>query len=143
MEQRVSLITLAVVDLDRAAAFYDALGWQRVETPDGLVVYDLLGQSLGLYPKAELARDMGLEPEKIGGFSGITLAHNTCDKAGVDAVMAAAQQAGARIIRPAHDMFWGGYVGYFADPDGHVWEVAHNPFSPLGSDGAFQWGGAG
>jgi len=142
MEQRISLITLAVADLDRAAAFYAALGWRRVEGPPGIVAFDLLGQVLGLYPKADLARDMGLDPAEIGGFSGITLAHNLRDKAEVAALTARAEAAGARVIRPPQDIFWGGHVAYVADPDGHVWEFAWNPFSPLGTDGAFQWNGA-
>ena len=142
MEQRISLITLAVTDMERSAAFYEAMGWRREESPDGVIAFDLIGQTLGIYPKDKLAEDMGLSPDQIGGFSGITLAHNVSDKGQVDAVMTRAQAAGARIIRPADDIFWGGYQGYFADPDGHVWEIAFNPFSPLGPNGEFQWGGA-
>lgn len=142
MEQRISLITLAVADMERSAAFYEALGWQREDSPDGVIAFDLIGQTLGLYPKDKLAEDMGLSPDQIGGFSGITLAHNVSDKSQVDALMTRAAQAGARIIRPADDIFWGGYQGYFGDPDGHVWEIAFNPFSPLGPNGEFQWGGA-
>ncbi len=143
MEQRVSLITLGVDDMERSAAFYEALGWARAETPDGVIAFDLIGQTLGLYPKAALAADMGLKPEEVGGFSGITLSHNVREKGDVGAMMAAAEAAGARVIKPAHDIFWGGHIGYFADPDGHVWEVAWNPFSPLGPKGEFQWNGAG
>ncbi|MBR9651654.1 VOC family protein [Thalassovita aquimarina] len=142
MEQRVSLITLAVDDLDRSTSFYDALGWQREETLEGIIVYDLLGQSLGLYPKADLARDMGLAPEDLG-TGAMTLACNQRDKASVDAVAEAARAAGARILKEPHEVFWGGYIAYFADPDGHVWEIAHNPFSPLRDDGAFRWQGYG
>ena len=139
MEQRVSLITLAVADLDRAAAFYAALGWRRAESPDGVVAFDLIGQTLGLYPRDMLAQDMGLDPGEIGGFSGITLAHNVREKAQVAPLFEAALAAGARGIKPPHDIFWGGHIAYFADPDGHVWEI---PFSPLGPDGEFQWNGA-
>jgi hypothetical protein len=142
MEQRISLITLAVADMARSAAFYEALGWQREDSPDGVIAFNLLGQTLGLYPRDNLARDMGLSPEDIGGFSGVTLAHNVREKADVARIAEAAAAAGARLIKVPHDVFWGGHIAYFADPDGHVWEIAFNPFSPVGADGAFQWGGA-
>lgn len=142
MEQRISLVTLGVADMDRAAAFYESLGWTRVKTDDGIVVFDLLGQTLGLYPKADLARDMGLDPGEIGGFSGVTLAHNVREKDEVAQIVVLAREAGARVLKEPHDVFWGGHIAYFADPDGHVWEIAHNPFSPPGPDGAFQWNGA-
>jgi len=141
MEQRVSLITLAVADIDAAAAFYRALGWTPVDSPDGVIAFDLLGQVLGLYPRENLARDMGLDPAEIGGFSGVTLAHNVRSKDDVAPIYDAALAAGARGIKPPHDIFWGGHIAYFADPDGHVWEVAHNPFSPPAADGSFQWNG--
>ena len=140
MEQRVSLITLGVRDIARAAAFYDALGWRRAEAPDGMVVYDLIGQSLGLYPLEDLARDMGVPVERLG-TGAATLACNQRDKAEVARVLAAARAAGAEVLKEAQDLFWGGHVGYFADLDGHVWEVAWNPFSPLSPEGAFRWGG--
>ncbi len=143
MEQRISLITLAVADLTRAAAFYEALGWTRVASPDGVIAFDLIGQTLGLYPKADLARDLGMQADEIGGFSGITLAHNLREKSEVEPLLARAEAAGGRIVKPAHEVFWGGYVGYFSDPDRHLWEVAWNPFSPLGRCGEFQWNGAG
>lgn len=143
MEQRISLITLAADDPARAAAFYEALGWARVDSPEGIIAFDLIGQTLGLYPKADLARDLGMEVDQIGGFSGVTLAHNLREKSQVAPLLARAEAAGGRIVKPAQDVFWGGYVGYFADPDGHIWEAAWNPFSPLGTDGAFQWNGAG
>ncbi len=141
MEQRISLITLGVSDLEVSAAFYEALGWSREESPEGVIAFNLIGQTLGLYPKADLAEDMGIDVDDIGGFSGITLAHNLPGKAEVDALMALAKAAGAKIVRPAADIFWGGYQGYFADPDGHIWEIAFNPFSPLGPSGEFRWGG--
>lgn len=140
MDQRISLVTLGVRDLERAAAFYDALGWRRAPTPDGMVVYDLIGQSLGLYPLEDLARDMGVEPGTLG-TGAATYACNTRDRAEVAATLARAEAAGARILKPAHDVFWGGHIGYFADPEGHVWEVAWNPFSPLSPEGAFRWEG--
>lgn len=142
MDQRVSLITLAVDDLDASAAFYEALGWTRVPADEGIVAFDLIGQTLGLYPRAALAKDMGLDPSEIGGFSGITLAHNLPDNAGVDALYQRFLDAGGRGIKSPHKVFWGGYTSYVADLDGHVWELACNPFAPLGLNGEFQWGGA-
>lgn len=142
MEPRVSLITLGVEDVTRAAAFYAAMGWRRVDSPEGIVVFDLLGQALGLYPRADLARDMGVAPETLG-TGAMTLAYNVRDKAEVAQVLDAARAAGAHVLREAHDVFWGGHIGYFADPEGHVWEVAHNPFSPLSAEGAFRWEGYG
>lgn len=140
MEQRVSLITLGVRDVADAAAFYEALGWVRVENPDGIVVFDLPGQSLALYPLEDLARDMGLEVSALG-VGAATYAHNVRDRDTVGAVLAQAEAAGARVLKPAHDVFWGGHIGYFADPDGHVWEVAFNPHAPLSDAGAFRWNG--
>lgn len=142
MDQRISLVTLAVTDPDRAARFYAALGWTPVDSEAGIRVFDLLGQSLALYPRADLARDMGLTEAELG-TGGMTLACNTRTRDEVAQVMAQAEAAGARILRPAHDVFWGGHIGYFADPDGHVWEVAFNPFSPLSAEGAFRWAGYG
>lgn len=143
MEQRISLITLAVTDVARATRFYQDLGWQRVDSPDGIVVFDLLGQTLGLYPRADLARDMGLSPDQMG-TGGMTLSHNVRDKSDVAPLLARAKAAGAKVLKPAHDVFWGGHIGYFADPDGHIWEVAWNPFSPLHPQtGAFRWNGYG
>ncbi len=139
-EQRVSLITLAVEDMDRAAAFYEALGWQRVESQDGVIAFDLIGQTLGLYPRAALAEETGL-PEEVLRAGGMTLAYNVRDKAEVAPLLARAVAAGGRLLKPAQDVFWGGHHGYFTDPDGHIWEVAHNPFSPLRADGAFRWTG--
>lgn len=142
MDQRVSLITLGARDLDRLAAFYDALGWRREDSPDGIIAYDLLSQTLGLYPLNKLAEDMGLPVEALG-HGAMTLACNVRDRADVEPLMDRAKAAGAKILKPAQDVFWGGYVGYFADPEGHVWEVTHNPFAPLGPDGAFRWNGYG
>lgn len=142
MEQRVSLITLAVRDVPRSAAFYEALGWRRVDSDDGLVAFDLISQTIGLYRIADLANELGIDESLLGGFGGTTLAHNVRDKTEVAPILSAAEAAGGRIIKPASDVFWGGHNGYFADPDDHLWEVAHNPFAPLGPDGEFQWGGA-
>ncbi|PHO02294.1 glyoxalase [Rhodobacteraceae bacterium 4F10] len=141
MDQRVSLITLGVEDLEKAAVFYECLGWKRVDSPDGVVVYDLIGQALGLYPKAALAEELGMTNDDIGGFSGITLAHNLSAKEDVAPLLDRAEKAGGRILKPAQEVFWGGYHGYFADLDGHVWEIAYNPFAPLSEAGAFCWNG--
>ncbi|MDE0590160.1 VOC family protein [Halocynthiibacter sp. C4] len=143
MDQRISLITLAVNDVATSAAFYEGIGWQRVETEDGVVAFDLIGQTLGLYPREMLAKDLGMEAHEIGGFSGVTLGYNVREKDEVAPLLERAKASGGRIVKSAQDVFWGGHHGYFADPDGHIWEVAHNPFSPLGKDGAFQWNGAG
>ncbi|MEP4035711.1 VOC family protein [Pseudophaeobacter sp.] len=140
MEQRVSLITLGVPDVDQAAAFYAALGWQAAESPDGVVAFDLISQTLGLYPLEKLAEDIGLPLEALG-TGAMTLSHNTRSREEVDDLLALALKAGAEILRPADEVFWGGYIGYFRAPDGHIWEVAHNPFSPLAGNGAFRWNG--
>lgn len=140
MEQRVSLITLGVPDMEKAAAFYEALGWQRAESPDGVIAFDLISQTLGLYPLAALADDIGV-PEAELGTGAVTLSHNTRSKEAVAELLAAAEAAGAAVLKPAQDVFWGGHHGYFRSPDGHVWEIAFNPFSPLSEDGAFRWNG--
>lgn len=140
MEQRISLITLGVPDMDAAAAFYEALGWQRVPAQEGIIAYDLIGQTLGLYPLENLARDMGLPVDELG-HGAMTLAYNVRDKQEVAETLSAAEAAGATILKPAHDVFWGGHIGYFRAPDGCIWEVAFNPYSPLAADGAFRWTG--
>ena len=142
MEQRLSLITLGARDMNALAAFYEALGWRRTESPDGVIAFDMIGQTLGLYPHEKLAEDIGLEPEALGNGA-ITLAHNVRNKDEVAALLDRAEKAGARILKPAQDVFWGGHHGYFADPEGHIWEIAWNPFSPLREDGAFRWNGFG
>jgi len=142
MEQRVSLITLGVADMEGAAAFYDALGWRRVDTADGVIAFDLIGQTLGLYPLEKLADDIGLPVASLGQGA-MTLSHNCRSKAAVADILAAAQRAGAEVLKPAADVFWGGHHGYFRAPDGAIWEVAFNPFSPLSADGAFRWNGYG
>ncbi len=140
MQQRVSLITLGVKDMAKSAAFYEALGWARVDSPDGVIAFDLIGQTLGLYPLADLASDLGIPVDELGAGR-MTLGYNTTEKADVAPIIAKAERAGGRVLKPAQDVFWGGHHGYFADPDGHIWEVAHNPFSPLGPKGEFQWNG--
>lgn len=140
MEQRISLITLGVPDMAEAAGFYEALGWRRAQSPDGVVAFDLLSQTLGLYPLDALAEDIGL-PLSALGTGAMTLSHNTRTREEVAELLAAAEAAGAEILKPAQDAFWGGHHGYFRSPDGHIWEIAFNPFSTLGTDGAFCWNG--
>ena len=119
MQQRVSLITVGVKDLAKAAAFYEALGWARVESQDGVVAFDLIGQTLGLYPLDALAEDLGLSVETLGAGR-MTLGYNVVEKADVAPILAKAKAAGGDILKPAQDVFWGGHHGYFADPEGHI-----------------------
>ncbi|MCB0950275.1 MAG: VOC family protein [Mycobacterium sp.] len=134
MEQRVSLITLGVDDLDKARSFYEqGLGWVPSEAPDGVVFYQLPGIAFALFGRAELAEDARHPVD--GRFGGITIAINQRTEAEVDAVLDQAAAAGATILKPAERVFWGGYSGYFADPDGHVWEVAMNPQWSINDDG--------
>jgi catechol 2,3-dioxygenase-like lactoylglutathione lyase family enzyme len=133
LEQRLSLVTLGVADLDRSRRFYESLGWRRNNRDDGVVFFQIPGGVLALWGRHELAAETGL-PDS-GGFGGIALAYNTRSRAEVDSVLAEAESAGARILRPAAETFWGGYSGYFADPDGHPWEVAHNPGWRIDPDG--------
>ena len=135
MEPRLSLVTLGVADVARARAFYEALGWRASEAGgDGVAFFQANGLALALYGRAALAEDAGVE-DRPGGFAAIALAHNVRSRAAVDGVLDTARAAGARIIRPARDAAWGGYSGYFADPDGHLWEVAWNPHFPLDASG--------
>jgi uncharacterized protein len=134
VQQRVSLITLGVADLVRSRAFYEALAWRTGAGPDDDVVFFQAGGSiLALWDRARLAADSGVED--AGGWGGVTLAHNVGSPAEVDAVLGEAARAGARIARPGAEAFWGGYSGVFVDPDGHPWEVAHNPHWTLSEDG--------
>jgi uncharacterized protein len=126
MEQRLSLITLGVADLARARAFYEALGWTTgAEEGDDVVFFQTGGMVVALWSRAQLAEDSGVED--AGGWGGVTLAYNVRTPAEVDAVIEEARAAGARIARAGAATFWGGYSGVFVDPDGHPWEVAHNP----------------
>ncbi len=131
MKPKVSLITLGVEDIPRATQFYTSLEFSILSGDgDDFVMFDTEGTKVALFPYEKLAEDAGKEKGR-GAFSGITLGHNVGSKEKVDAVFAEVVSQGAKIIRPAQDTFWGGYSGYFEDLDGHVWEVAWNPFTDL------------
>ncbi len=135
MDPRLSLVTLGVADLERARAFYVALGWATGAEPGADVVFfPGGGLVLALWDRAALAADSGVADG--GGWGGVTLAHNVASAEAVDAVLAEADAAGATIARAGGPTFWGGYSGVFLDPDGHPWEVAHNPHWGLDADGA-------
>jgi uncharacterized protein len=137
MDQRLSVVTLGVRDLARSRAFYEALGWKTGAGPDDDVVFFQAGAPIvALWSRESLAEDSAVED--TGGWGGITLAHNVDAPEDVDAVIAEAEAAGATIGRPGAATFWGGYSGVFIDPDGHPWEVAHNPHWTLGKDGSVQ-----
>ena len=139
MEQRVSLITLGVSDLARARTFYERLGWTTEAAPeDDVVFFQAGGLIVALWGRDELAADSGVAD--AGGWGGITLAYNVGSPADVDATIAEAEAAGATIPRHGAETFWGGYSGVFVDPDGHPWEVAHNPHWTLREDGTIALG---
>lgn len=135
MDQRVSLITLGVEDLERSRSFYEQLGWRGQEVEE-TVFFQAGGSAVVLWSREKLAADCGITDNAGAGFGGLTLAHNVRATTEVDEILAVAEQAGARITRPAARTFYGGYAGVFLDPDGHAWEVAHNPGFELGEDGA-------
>jgi uncharacterized protein len=135
VEQRLSLVTLGVDDLARARAFYEGMGWTtRAEPGDDVVFFRTPGCILALWDRAKLAEDSAVTDP--GGWGGITLAYNVRSSDEVDAVLAEADGAGGTVLRPGAETFWGGYSGVFADPDGHPWEVAHNPHWTLNDDGS-------
>ena len=135
MEQRLSLVTLGVADLARARAFYEGLGWStRAEPDDDVVFFQAGGMVVALWDRTKLAEDSAVADE--GGWGGVTLAYNTRSTAEVDEVIEQARAAGAAVGREPADTFWGGYSGVFVDPDGHPWEVAHNPRWEVGEDGS-------
>jgi catechol 2,3-dioxygenase-like lactoylglutathione lyase family enzyme len=134
MEQRISLITLGVADLARAMDFYAGLGWEGA-SPDGDVAFfQAGGMVFALWDRAKLADDSGVVDN--GGWGGVTLAHNVRSPAEVDAVIEQAAAAGGRVVRSGAETVWGGYSGAFCDPDGHPWEVAHNPSWTIAEDGS-------
>lgn len=136
MEQRISLITLGVADLERASAFYESLGWVRkVKDAAGARFFQAGGMAFGLFPRNELAADAKVDGAG-SGFRGFSLAQNVADKPAVDAVIADAVAKGATLVKAAEDVFWGGYSGYFADPDGFLWEIAWNPGFTINPDGS-------
>jgi uncharacterized protein len=133
--QRVTLITLGVRDLTRARTFYAALGWVPKDETPGVSFYQMQGAVLGLFPLGELAKDQA-RPDAPLGTGAMTLAQNFATTDQVDAAFAQALACGATALKAPEKVFWGGYSGYFADPDGHVWELAMNPFWPLAADGS-------
>lgn len=138
MEQRVNIVTLGVGDLERSRKFYERLGWRRSSpNTEGIVFFQTGGTALALYPRSDLAKDASI-PADGQGFGGTTLAYNARSRNEVDAVLAEAVTAGAKLLKPAQDAFWGGYSGYFADPDGFLWEVAWNPYFPIMEDGSIR-----
>lgn len=135
MEQRISLVTLGVADLARARTFYESLGWRGQEV-EATVFFQAGGLGLLLWSRAKLAQDCGLPDGPRTGFDGVALAHNVRSDPEVDELLAAAERAGGTITKPAAVNAIGFYSGAFVDPDGHAWEVAHNPAFPLGEDGS-------
>jgi uncharacterized glyoxalase superfamily protein PhnB len=135
MEQRISIVTLGVTDVGRARTFYERLGWRGQESEE-TVFFQLGGMALILWGRRKLAGDGSIEDRGADGFGGVALAHNVRERAEVDQVMADAASAGAEITQAPRETFYGGYAGYFRDPDGHVWEIAWNPGFTLGPDGS-------
>lgn len=136
LRPRINIVTLGVSDVALSTAFYQRLGWRRSaesSTP-GISFFQLDNLLLAVFSRDALAEDAALEPTPAG-FGGITLAQNLASPEAVDSAIAEAVAAGATLLKPAAATFWGGYSGYFADPDGHPWEVAHNPFFPLDAQG--------
>ncbi|MEU3567134.1 VOC family protein [Kitasatospora sp. NPDC036755] len=134
---RISIVTLGVTDLDRSARFYEGLGWKRstASSPE-IVWFRTADSALGLFPTEELAADAGVPAAGEPSFRGVTLAVNLESPALVDAALRTAVEAGAVVVKPPVPTDWGGYSGYFEDPDGHLWELAHNPFFPFTEDGS-------
>jgi uncharacterized protein len=141
MEQRLSLVTLGVANVGRSRRFYESLGWRASSVGgDEVAFFQLGGIALGLYGRAALAADARLPDDGngAGGFGGVALAHNVRTREAVDTLLSEVAAAGGRILKPAEDAFWGGYSGYFADPDGHPWEVAWNPGFEIAADGSIR-----
>ena len=136
MEQRMSLITLGVADLQKATAFYEnVVGWKSAASPPGVTFFDLSGLVFALWPHEDLAKDMSRANASVSSYRGYALAYNARSEAEVDQIFAQLKQYGAEILKAPIKTFWGGYSGYFTDLDGHVWEIAYNPFWTIGPDG--------
>lgn len=135
MDPRISFITLGVADVSASRAFYEKLGFKASSaSQESVTFFDAGGVAFALFSRAALAEDAHVD-NGVPGFSGVALAHNVSSEADVDAVLADAVAKGARLLKSGQKVFWGGYSGYFTDPDGHVWEVAFNPFMPLDANG--------
>ena len=146
MEQRLSMVTLGVRDLEKSMAFYESVvGWQAATSPPGIAFFDLSGIVFSLYPIAELAKDLGGDATQDGEFvsQGFALAHNVRTRAEVDMIFSRLNAKGATIVKEPEEAFWGGYSGYFRDLDGHGWEVAYNPFWSLDINGRVHMSAAG
>ena len=138
MEQRVSLVTLGVADLKHSREFYERLGWRcSMAKAEGVVFFQAGGMALALFPRQELAKDANVTPQG-DGFRAISLAYNARDRAEVNAVLDETEAAGAKLVKPAQDAWWGGYSGYFSDPDGFLWEVGWNPSFAMAEDGSIR-----
>jgi len=138
MEQRISIVTLGVTDLERSRKFYERLGWKASSaSSESIVFFQAVGVALALFPRQELAKDANIGVDGHG-FGGITIAYNVRTRDEVDTVIAEALAAGAKLLKTAEEAFWGGYSGYFADPDGFAWEVAWNPFFAILKDGSLR-----
>jgi catechol 2,3-dioxygenase-like lactoylglutathione lyase family enzyme len=138
MEQRISIVTLGVADLQRSIAFYERFSWRRsMLQAEGVAFFQAGSMAFALYPRLALAKDANISADGHG-FSGISLAYNARNRDEVESVLAEAVAAGAKLLKPAQEAFWGGYSGYFADPDGFLWEVAWNPSFKIAADGSIQ-----
>jgi len=136
MDQRISIITLGVSDLDASRAFYSRLGFKEAKASQKAIAFFSMGSFVfALFPQHELRHDVGTDLEGAGPGA-MTLAYNARSKEETDEVLAHAVNCGAKLLKPAEEVFWGGYSGYFADPDGHLWEVAYNPHWPIEADGS-------
>lgn len=135
-EPRISIVTLGVGDMVKSRKFYEDLGWEAAKaSTDNVTFFKGRGIVLGLYSHDDLAKDAGIEIAGAAGFKGVSLAYNSSSEEEVDASFAHALACGAKSVKQPEKVFWGGYSGYFADPDGHLWEVAYNPFAPLDENG--------
>ena len=136
MEQRISLITLGVAELQRAVAFYErVVGWKAESSPPGVVFFDLNGVVFALWPHDELAKDMGMTADSVAAYRGYSLAHNVRSEEEVNAIFARLKNNGVTVVKEPQKAFWGGYTGYFSDLDGHPWDIAYNPFWTILMDG--------